>query len=234
MTFALPPVVKPATWESKIADGTKFEDHEVSAELRTEALAYVKAYKGDFSYLDDMQYQLGKGKTLSTGQIRGVLNCMLAQRRKAQAPAAPVVDGLQAIPALLETALGKQIKYPKIRFEDFILSRCGDKSKHTGAINIMERYAPAYGSGEERLWYGRIEVDGSLVRGKLLTDAMVIQLQELAEDPAKAAAAYGKRSSNCCFCGKYIETNESLAVGYGPVCAANYGLPWGVLEEAVN
>lgn len=44
---------------------------------------------------------------------------------------------------------------------------------------------------------------------------------------AEQAAAFGHRTGRCVFCARTIRTNESLAVGYGPVCADRHGLPWG-------
>lgn len=47
------------------------------------------------------------------------------------------------------------------------------------------------------------------------------------DDPIRHAAAHGQRTSNCCFCRLQLTDGRSLAMGYGPVCASNWGLPWG-------
>lgn len=52
-------------------------------------------------------------------------------------------------------------------------------------------------------------------------------LKTLAEDPAGAAAAYARLTGTCCFCGSKLSTELSTAVGYGPICADHFGLPWG-------
>jgi hypothetical protein len=44
------------------------------------------------------------------------------------------------------------------------------------------------------------------------------------------AAAFGKMVGRCCFCSTPIDTKESIAAGYGPVCAQYRGLPWGEAE----
>lgn len=44
---------------------------------------------------------------------------------------------------------------------------------------------------------------------------------------AEEAAAFGHMHHRCCFCSTPIDTPESEAVGYGPKCAADRGLPWG-------
>lgn len=44
---------------------------------------------------------------------------------------------------------------------------------------------------------------------------------------AEEAKAFGDSTHHCVFCYRSLTTKESKAVGYGPVCADNYGLPWG-------
>lgn len=44
---------------------------------------------------------------------------------------------------------------------------------------------------------------------------------------ADEAAAFGHMTERCCFCSTPIDTPESEAVGYGPKCASDRGLPWG-------
>jgi hypothetical protein len=51
---------------------------------------------------------------------------------------------------------------------------------------------------------------------------------------AAQAAAFGKLVGRCCFCSHAIDTPESTAVGYGPVCASKYGLPWGDAVQVVE
>jgi hypothetical protein len=43
----------------------------------------------------------------------------------------------------------------------------------------------------------------------------------------EAMAVVGKRTGICQFCGRRLTSQESKARGYGPICAANNGLPWG-------
>ncbi len=52
-------------------------------------------------------------------------------------------------------------------------------------------------------------------------------VRPFAADPAPMAAAHGIKTGRCCFCDIALDTPESKAVGYGPVCAKNFGLAWG-------
>jgi hypothetical protein len=44
---------------------------------------------------------------------------------------------------------------------------------------------------------------------------------------AETAAAFGHLYGSCVFCARHLSDERSIAVGYGPDCADNNGLPWG-------
>lgn len=73
--------------------------------------------------------------------------------------------------------------------------------------------------------------DGSLVNpGQVrwdLAKGMIFKLTPDTMATPDQAAAFGKLVGRCCFCSHAIDTPESTQAGYGPVCAAKYGLPWG-------
>ena len=48
-----------------------------------------------------------------------------------------------------------------------------------------------------------------------------------ADSLVKAAKKYAFATSSCSFCSIALTDKRSVAVGYGPICASNYGLPWG-------
>lgn len=120
----------------------------------------------------------------------------------------------------------KKLKFPKLRLAilhgiPVTLSLAGGKAAHPDSVNVKV-------DGE---WIGRVLADGTvnLYRGQpYLKDAVVSLLVELAADPVHVAANYGKMTSHCCFCHRPLSDDRSLDVGYGPVCATNWGLPWGV------
>ena len=138
-------------------------------------------------------------------------------------PAAPTVEvDASKIEAIFATASAK-LKFPK-----FILTRgpvtlkvakAGPRSKHHGSITVA---APEFGAG----WFGVIK-DGAFHPARGATPEVVQLVKDFAADPAKVAAEHGHASGNCCFCRRELTTTESLAAGFGPVCAENFGLPWG-------
>lgn len=52
-------------------------------------------------------------------------------------------------------------------------------------------------------------------------------LSSLEENPTGFLAQCGRDMDRCCYCNLPLEDCRSKEVGYGPVCAKHWGLPWG-------
>lgn len=48
---------------------------------------------------------------------------------------------------------------------------------------------------------------------------------------AEQATRFGRLYGRCVYCSHELTDERSIAVGYGPVCAENNGLPWGHVAE---
>lgn len=75
--------------------------------------------------------------------------------------------------------------------------------------------------------------DTGIVHAGNMAEAIVQALDAFA-DPESAAKAFAKATKsadrphgNCCFCGLHLTDARSVRAGYGPICAANWCLPWG-------
>ncbi len=130
---------------------------------------------------------------------------------------------------LFDSATENKLKYPKIRFEleglKLVFSLAGRRAKYPGSLNISDG-----GPFHDNIWYGRIvreDGDAKLFPSYKMTQDVLDLIVEFADNPAELAAAYGIKTGRCCFCNKELSTDESLAVGYGPVCAKKFGLNWG-------
>lgn len=127
------------------------------------------------------------------------------------------------IAAIFERA-SQRLKYPKIvdlsisTFSPLTLKRCGDRSKYPGSISVLEK---------NENWYGRIMPDGKFWGSRDCPDWVKTALFTMDENVYEAVANHGRLTGQCCFCGQKLTDERSLAQGYGPVCAENYGLPWG-------
>lgn len=127
---------------------------------------------------------------------------------------------------LLQTA-GQKLKYPKVRLatasgDKVVLGIAGEKSNYAGSVMITD--GGPYGSNR---FYGRVSPTGEFVPGRNNTDEVTALLKMFAADPATVASRIGKQLGSCCFCGRKLNTTESLDVGYGSTCAQKYNLPWG-------
>ena len=137
------------------------------------------------------------------------------------------LDGYESIVHLLTDA-SANLKYPKIRLrtEDgqaVVFGLAGGRAKFPGTVNVTD--GGRYG---DNVWYGRIHLDGAWqLPNKEVASEVQLLVQAFAKAPAETAAAHGHMSGNCAFCLKNLTDERSLDAGYGPVCAGNFGLPWG-------
>jgi hypothetical protein len=98
----------------------------------------------------------------------------------------------------------------------------GATSRYPGSISVSDG-AP-FGRS---VFYGRVDQLGSFHRMRNCPEVVVTLLRRLAGDPAGVAAQHGRLNGKCCFCDNPLTDARSIAIGYGPVCANHYGLPWG-------
>lgn len=154
----------------------------------------------------------------------------IAPRETRPAPQNASIGDLSGIFALFERAR-RHLRFPAIILlvpdvDTIRISMAGERARVPGSLNIasQERFVDG-----RRVWYGRVLPNGSFEqRAEFSTGpALVSQLLELAHHPAEVAAAHGRLTGRCCFCSRSLDDVRSTAVGYGPVCAEHYGLPWG-------
>lgn len=143
------------------------------------------------------------------------------------------VDGLGDLVALFDRAreVGK-LKYPKLTFDDSAagvplqLSQAGAYARQPGSLNCTD--GRPYGRNR---WYGRVERSGTFVSSDDCPAELVEFLHKLAGDTANVAAMYGRRTGCCCFCNTALTDERSIEVGYGPVCAKRWNLPYPTKSE---
>lgn len=126
---------------------------------------------------------------------------------------------------LFNTA-AEALKFPAIVFgiegqRELRVYRAGPNSNAPGALTVQYE--------DDRTYLGRIHTNGVWAPTAVARadSAVMTALQLFSRDPAGAASDYGKRTGRCCFCVKRLTDERSTAVGYGPVCADHYHLPWG-------
>lgn len=143
-----------------------------------------------------------------------------AAQRASEAPVTAIVR-YPGIVALMAKASGAGLKFPKF----LIPSTKGDVKlslarggRHIGSIHVSDN------KGFGNAYYGRIEGQGATT---VRDEAILAALDAFEANPAEVARLYGIQSGCCCFCSKELTNAESTSVGYGPTCAARFGMPWG-------
>ena len=173
------------------------------------------------------QYQ--SGRTLSYLQIAWAHKLAIEANQPVTEPTpAPKINvNLSQLVSILHTAKG-HLKYPKIRlqlgkFTTLVLSLGKDDTVFIQDANrkVNTKY------GVRKKYYGKVLIDGTFEPCKDVPEGLVELLQDMSNDPARTAANYGHLTGHCCFCALPLSDERSTLVGYGPVCAAHFGLPWG-------
>lgn len=144
------------------------------------------------------------------GTVRANVETITLVERVAPAPTpAPVetVDLSRVIEMLASAAT--HLRRPSIRYRGLTFRR-----RNLGGVSI---YA-------NRIWIGNANPTFALNQGRPTErDA----IRAMAADPIAATAAEGRVTGSCCFCRRTLTDARSTAVGYGPVCADHFNLPWG-------
>jgi hypothetical protein len=152
---------------------------------------------------------------------------VLTKRGNGSVPMAPTeVVSVVEIKNLFAKA-SKSLKRMKIRLkttfnQSVVFTIAGERSKYAGQVMITDG-----GPFGDNKYFGKIDMEGNLLKTSQCDDNVLELIKEFANDPAETAGKYGRLTGNCCFCMRGLDDERSVSVGYGPVCAGHYGLPWG-------
>ena len=142
-----------------------------------------------------------------------------------------------------ELGMEKKLKSPRLVFNvddtnTYCVQIASKQSKYPDTIAIS-RWDPSqprnpYFLGLPRQFIGRIGTDAKFSPSKYFDEHAKAFLEKLSTDPKGYAAECGKKSGRCCFCSHRLKTDESLDMGYGPICARRWKLPWGNSDNGSN
>jgi Family of unknown function (DUF6011) len=107
---------------------------------------------------------------------------------------------------------------------DLKISRAGANSSNPGGLWIASD-----GGWGESTYYGSIRADGTIRATKALAAEPELRelLKFLAALGTEAIRRIGLATGRCCYCGKLLTDDNSVTLGYGPVCAKYHNLPHG-------
>lgn len=102
----------------------------------------------------------------------------------------------------------------------------GNTSRVPGAVNIVTEGE----DGALDKWLGRVLESGEWEHRELDKDTekqTVAVMKRLNDNPQEVVSEYGRLHGFCAFCNRPLEDERSTEVGYGPICAKRWSLPWG-------
>jgi hypothetical protein len=150
---------------------------------------------------------------------------------KAAAPKPTKLD-FSAVSAMFATAAAKSKRLPKVELQmddgsPVVLKLAGPAAAQPGTVSVTD--GKPFGVA---VWYGRVNpVTGAWEPSSRVdattTASVTALLTRFAADPLTVAKAYGEATHSCCFCGITLTDPRSKTAGYGPICAAKFGLAWG-------
>ena len=124
-----------------------------------------------------------------------------------------------------------KLKYPKIKVNigqdnKLVMYLAGVRSKNLGGIEINNGYS--FGDPDS-IFYGRVLPNGAVqfTYRAVSNPAIADTINAIIADPIGTAKVIGQRTGHCIFCSRELTDAKSIFHGYGPVCAENFGLPWG-------
>lgn len=173
----------------------KVEVSDITDDLVDAAEEYLAAYTGDFGFLTDLRR---RGRPLSDGQAKGVLNCWRAEVRRAARQATAPTEPL-----------------PEVREGHYAVASVTGNND----LDFFRVDRPTEGRWAGRTFVKRV-IGGHpeyAVRGE---DARRV-LERIAADP-EAGQRYGQEIGRCCACNRRLTDEASRAAGIGPDCASRW------------
>jgi hypothetical protein len=146
--------------------------------------------------------------------------------RRAQDGSATRLNALKvpAIYNLFDGAMGcnKRLKVALPDSNGFLIvfKTASSTSSRPGEIFLTLDHSKEY--------LGRIDTNGIFYPsyGGNNHPTLTATLAEFNDDPVQTVAQYGRLTGICCFCRKHLDDAISIKVGYGPICAKKYKLPY--------
>jgi hypothetical protein len=157
--------------------------------------------------------------SLTEKQLAAARRIIASDKEKAKPPKPAGTLDVSDLRKRFDLAKASGIARPRINLGDLVFSMAGERSKNPGCIYVKA------GTGWDAEYYGKVDLEGNFYPARDLCDEDRQRVLAVTADVFAAARAHGARHNRCCFCSRDLTTTESVALGWGPVCAERYGLP---------
>lgn len=203
------------------------------------AIEYLSSYKGNFGFLVSVRESMFRNKTLSLGQVSGVLNCLLAEYKKERKAKEAQVQAQAQAPGTTPSSnwiIPVDHDIPSGRYtcvweidgkQDYVTLRISDNewaaANQTPGTRVVEYLFGPNNDAEYkgfafltpmpkptiRLWKRHVGAERLEIACRILALG----------DYRLLGKAYAMMSGNCYVCGRTLTTPESIEAGIGPICA---------------
>ena len=117
----------------------------------------------------------------------------------------------------IDSAKNRGLKRIKLRFWDVIIK----PSKYPEKLYVLSATQKVQGDyGYQPKYLGWITRNATSLRD----EELIHLLEDVAQDPSKAAKLHGMETGSCACCGRELTNRASIQLGIGPICAEKYGL----------
>lgn len=206
-----------AAAERKVAKADS--NWEAFAEQEPAAAEWLASRADRSDFARSLSEGVRKWGSLTEKQLAAVHNCIAKdQERAAERNAAAVQLSLEGIFSLFESAQQSGLKRPRVNLVGFKFSLAPASGRNAGHIYVKD---------EDGEYLGKVAPGGAFHKSRECTQEQVQALVDISADVISAAVAFGQQTGCCSFCQRELTDKRSVDVGYGPICADNYGLPWG-------
>lgn len=191
------------------------------------SIARRTAQYGHFASLRQRSYAEALVRwSLPRAAAEALAGAITSDRNAMERQVAMSSTSVQRIVQLFAAAAVHGMRFPKIRLQrgewKIRIYPAPSHGRHPGAF-----YVKATSGTRANLYCGRIVQTGEFLASSNCPLDVLHALREFSENPTGVAQAYGRMTGSCCFCGHELTDGRSVAMGYGPICADHFGLPWG-------
>lgn len=175
----------------------------------------------DASFAESLCTQFRQSYSLSPRQWEWV-NTLLERAYGSE----PLYGDFKAVLVMFRIA-GERLKKPKIRLmsDDNIFVQLTFNPEKPSVIEIHRDGWQGHGKRKLAGWIYEEQIVP--YKSDRFTEGMKSVIQDFSLDPKRVSLAMAKRIGACMYCGSRLTDDTSKAVGYGPICAETYELPWG-------
>jgi hypothetical protein len=179
--------------------------------------AWLEESAPTFEFAASLLEGVRKFGSLTPGQLAAAERAITRRdearaARAAREAAAPEVS-IDRIAQAFASAVASGIKRPKLKLDLYQFSLAPATGVNAGAVYVKV----------SDLYLGKI-MGGKFARSRDCSDEDQAKIIAACADPFAAAVAHGKRTGQCSCCGRELTNAESIALGVGPICRANWGL----------